>query len=43
MPAVSSDGNIEAWRKCTLIFIERAFCFQMPGTEKWSQKLEQIL
>lgn len=25
MPTVSSDGNIEAWRKCTLMLIERLF------------------
>ena len=33
MPIVPSDENIEAWRKCTLMFIKRALCFQMPGTE----------
>lgn len=42
MPTVSSDGNTEAWRKCTLMFIKRALlCFKMPGTEsdlkKWNK------
>lgn len=43
MPTVSSDGKFEAWRKHTLMFIKKALLFfQMPGTEKWPKKSEQI-